>query len=206
MVVSWNSAGLTVNDQRYPTNVNARNSFLDPYTGFNANYTVTATGTTDTNTAVWTADGTTIVGNGTVGPTANTGTNTNSIGGSAGAVRINSDHVAYHGQAVVPTDIIRVEFNRPDGVSTAGAYTVPITRNASSQPLWRYPLGVFSQTGTPTDPVAITIRDSLDVRNGFLAAVDDPIPDFSISLANSGSSNRTLYVCLLYTSPSPRDS
>ena len=195
MVVSWNSAGLTVNDQRFPTNPTFFNTFLDPYTGFNVNYTVTATGTTLTNSAVWTANGTTIAGNGTVGPTANTGTNTNSIGGNAGAVRINSDYVTYHGQPDVPTDIIRVEFNRPDGVSTAGAYTVALTHNASSQPNWFYPIGSFSQEGTPTDPDMATIRTSLE--GGFRQGTTDPtdpIPNFSISLANSGTSSRSLYV------------
>ena len=195
MVVSWNSAGLTVNDQRFPTNPTFFNTFLDPYTGFNVNYTVTATGTTLTNSAVWTANGTTIAGNGTVGPTANTGTNTNSIGGNAGAVRINSDYVTYHGQPDVPTDIIRVEFNRPDGVSTAGAYTVALTHNASSQPNWFYPIGSFSQEGTPTDPDMATIRDSLSssFRQGTTDPTD-PIPNFSISLPNSGTSSRSLYI------------
>ena len=195
--VTWNNAGLNLNDNRFPVQNAAINSFLVPYTGFNVNYTITATGTTETNTAVWTAAGTTIAGNGSVGPTANTGTNTNSIGGNAGAVRISSDFVTHHNDTV-PTDTIHVDFHRPDGIAVGGGYTVPVDRTANSQPQWRYPLFGFSQADPPSDPGRVEIQAaSLQIYpDGTNTDPSAAIGNINgrITLTNSGAGVRWLYL------------
>ena len=45
----------------------------------------------------------------------------------------------------------------PDGIAVSGGYTIGVDRTASSQPGWFYPIGSFSQAGTPTDPDMATI-------------------------------------------------
>ena len=201
MQVTWNNAGLILNDQRFPTNNANINVFLDPYTGFNSTYTLRATGTTLTNTAEWVADRgtdrTEIAGNGTVNGTANAVGNSVDFGGvNAAAIRIASDFVTYHNNEV-PTDTILTNFNRPDGIAIGGGYAEPVDRTATSQPQWRYPLFAFSRDDPPPDPAAIDF--SVATRIFPVGTNTDPSAAIGaingqIALTNSGSNVRWLYI------------
>ena len=201
MQVTWNNAGLILNDQRFPTNNANINVFLDPYTGFNSTYTLRATGTTLTNTAEWVADRgtdrTEIAGNGTVNGTANAVGNSVDFGGvNAAAIRIASDFVTYH-NSTVPTDTILTNFHRPDGIAVGGAYTESVDRTATSQPQWRYPLFFFSQPDPPTDPLAIEFRDATqafpDGTNTDPSAAVGAV-NGRVAITNSAAGIRWLYV------------
>ena len=76
----------------------------------------------------------------------------------------------------------------------------------TNQPAWNYPFFIFSQAGTPTDPVAVTIRDATQAGTATTNpsdAIGNRVA--GISLTNSGSNVRFLYVAYPAASSSAPD-
>ena len=208
MRVSWSDVVFIQNGDRYPQ---TGQSFLTTLNGYNYGFRVENISTT-TN-ARWFAQGTVLQGTATVDGQPNTAGFTSAIG-TANNVPVSVTNYPFYyltdqtaPAATVPTDTIRIRYRRPASITGAAQMQeFFMSHNVDDQPVWTYPLWWFAQAQSldaPTTSAPFLTGTEIQSLNRSRTRA---LGNLNITYTNTSAVNEWVYVCLLYTSPSPRDS